>query len=308
MRYLTENIREIFDLNIELLGDVDQAVYYFREQEYERALVLVANSVDNIKHTIEAIIQDREYFNLVNTESMLEMLSGILNAKKNRDFVLMADLLELQLINFLLRVQELIISKEEIIFNVDKYKNNIKLLRERGFGITEDFSETVNTAALLQSGYRVEFTSCGLMTLAAENEGAKFYFHSNNRVKLEAFLLASKWYKENISTYLIYGLGMGYHIKELCDLATEAQIVIFEADRNVIQLACAFSNLKELLLNHRVKLIYDPELKQLQDWLPDCSAKEDFQIHYPSYKNIRSKELKKILEQAVPWCQTIEAC
>lgn len=308
MKHLTENIRKIFDLNIELLRDMDRAVYYFRGQEYEKALALVANSVDSIKYTIEAIIQDREYFNLVNTESMLEMLSGILNAKKNNDFVLLADLLELQLINFLLGVQELIISKEVTIFDVNKYKNNIRLLLERGIGITEDFNEPVNTAALLQSGYRVEFTSCGLMTLAAENEGAKFYFHTNNRIQTEAFLLASKWYQEHIATYLIYGLGMGYHIKELCDLAPQAQIVIFETDRNVIQLACAFSELQKLLLNHRVKLIYDPELKQLQEWLPDCSAKEAFLVHYPSYKNIRKKELKKLLEQAIPWCKTIEAC
>ena len=308
MKYLTETIRDIFSKNIELLGDMDQAVYYFREQEYEKALVLVANSVDGIKYTIEAIIQDREYFNLVNTESMLEMLSGILNAKKNSDFVLLADLLELQLINFLLGVQELIISKEEIIFDVDNYWDNIKLLMERGVGITEEFNDSVNTAVLLDSGYRVEFTSCGLMTLAAENEGAKFYFHTNSRIKAEAFMLASKWHQKDAVSYQIYGLGMGYHIKALCSMAPKAKIVIFEADRNVIQLACAFSDLKELLSNPRVKLIYDPELKHLQETLADPTVDETFLVHYPSYKNLRSKELKQVFESVLPWSKAIEAC
>ncbi|MHB8131229.1 MAG: hypothetical protein ACYDEX_19790 [Mobilitalea sp.] len=305
---MTENIRSIFEHNRMLLGEMDKSVYYFREQQYDKALSFVANSIDQIKFIIEAIVTDREYFNLVDTESMLEMLTGILEAKKNKDFVLLADLLELQLINFLIGVQELIISKEEITFNEENYKENRKLLFEHGVGLTEQMKEPINPVKLLESGYRVEFTSGGQMTLAAENEGAKFYFHTNSRIRSEAFLLARHWYQKDAKKYILYGFGMGYHINELLTMITEAEIEIYEADINVLQLACAFADVKEILLDQRIKLFFDPELELLKLRVASLEPDEFLLVHYPSYKNIRSSEGKEILKTALPWSKTIEAC
>jgi len=305
---LTENIRSIFEHNMMLLGDMDKSVYYFREQQYDKALSFVANSIDQIKFIIEAIVTDRDYFKLVATESMLEMLTGILEAKKNKDFILLADLLELQLINFLIGVQELIISKEEITFNEENYKENIKVLFEHGVGLPEQMKEPINPVKLLESGYRVEFTSGGWMTLAAENEGSKFYFHTNSRIQSEAFLLARHWYQKDVKKYILYGFGMGYHINELQAMITEAEIEIYEADINVLQLACAFADVKEILLDQRIKLIFDPELELLKLRVASLETEEIFLVHYPSYKNIRSSEGKEILKTALPWSNTIEAC
>jgi hypothetical protein len=288
------------------LGALDKAVHYFREQRYDKALSLVANSVGQVKLVIEAIISDREYFNLVDTESMLVMLTGILDAKKNRDFILLADLLELQLVNFLIGVQELIISKEEILFDEDHYKENISLLLERGTGFLERLPEPIDTEKLLESGYRVEFTSCGEMTLAAENGGSKFYFHTNSRIREEAFLLASHWHQEDKTRYILYGFGLGYHVKELQAAAEEAEIEVYEADGNVLQLACAFTDVKELLLNKSIKLIYDPEFALLKERIADLKPEEVFLVHYPSYRNIRSSEGKATLDEAFSWIKAIE--
>jgi hypothetical protein len=291
---------------MKLIGDMDKAVHYFRIQQYDKALGIVADSIDQVKLTIEAIISDREYFNLVATDSMLEMLSGILEAKKNGDFILLADLLELQLVNFLIGVQELIISKEEILFNEENYRENVKLLSEQGTGIPEEFMETIDPSGLLESGYRIEFTSCGRMTLAAENEGSKFYYHTNCKVLEEAFLLAGHWYRENVKKYIIYGLGLGYHLKELQDLAGDALIEVYEADRNVIQLACAFADMKELLHNQKLKLIYDPDFTLLGERIGALGPEEAFYIHYPSYKNTRDSKGKEILNKVHPWLKTAE--
>lgn len=303
---LTENINNIFRQNIQLLGGLDKAVHYFREQQYDKALGLVANSIDRVKNVIEAIISDREYFNLVDTGSMLVMLNGILDAKKNKDYILLTDLLELQLINFLIGVQEMIISKEEILFNEDNYRENIRLLLENGEGFPEQLTEPIDTEKLLGSGYRIEFTSCGQMTLAAENDGYQFYFHTNSRVQEEAFLLARHWYKEDKKRYIVYGFGLGYHVKELLAAAEDAEIEVYEADRHVIQLACAFTEMNELLQNNRLRLIYDPELKLLKERITDLKPEEVFQVHYPSYNNIRSREGKEILNEVLPWTKVIE--
>lgn len=305
---LTENIRNIFEHNMNLIGDMDKAVLYFRQQECDKALGLMAYSIDQIKFIIEAIISDGDYFNLVDSESMLEMFNGILKAQKSKDFILLADLLELQLINFLVGVQELIISKEEIIFNEDNYKENIALLMERGIGVTEELVDPINTAALLESGYRVEVTSCGRMTLAAEKQGEKFYFHSNCRVQVEAFLLARRWYGKDIKRYFLYGFGMGYHIRELVAAAPDAEIEIYETDHNVLRLACAFADVKDILTSPQVKIVFDPDLEMLEQRISGLLQNEAFIVHYPSYKNYRNESRKKILQTAFSWCSIIESC
>jgi hypothetical protein len=285
---------------------MDKAIFNFREQQCDKALGYIVHSFDEVRMIIEAIITDREYFNLVDTESMLEMLTGIMEAKKNNDYVLLADLLELQLINFLIGVQELIINKEEMVFDEELYRKNIRLLVEHSEGLDNHTLDQINTAQLLEQGYRIEFTSCGLMTLAAENEGLKFYFHTNNKVHTEAFLLARQWYRKEASTYIIYGYGMGYHISELHKLAPDAEILIYEADANVMQLACAFSSMESLLESGRVRLIYDPEFTGLQEQLQSMSESCVFHVHYPSYQNVKASKGKEILVEGLPWLKTIE--
>ncbi len=303
---MKQSIKNIFEHNIKVLGEMDKAIFNFREQQCDKALGYIVHSFDEVRMIIEAIITDREYFNLVDTESMLEMLTGIMEAKMNKDYVLLADLLELQLINFLIGVQELIITKEEMVFDEELYRENIRLLLKHSEGFDNNTLEQINTAQLLESGYRIEFTSCGLMTLAAENEGLKFYFHTNNKVYTEAFLLARQWYRKDVSTYIVYGYGLGYHIRELHKLAPDAEILIYEADLNVIQLACAFCSLKDLLDSDRARLIYDPEFTKLQDQLHSRSESSAFYVHYPSYQNVKTSRGKEILVEELPWLKTIE--
>lgn len=303
---MKQSIRNIFDHNIKVLGEMDKAIFNFREQQYDKALGYIVHSFDEVRIIIEAIITDREYFNLVDTESMLEMLTGILEAKKNKDYVLLADLLELQLVNFLIGVQELIINKEEMVFDEELYRENVRVLTEHSEGLDHHTLDQINTAQLMESGYRIEFTSCGLMTLAAENEGFKFYFHTNNKVYTEAFLLARQWFRKEVNTYMVYGYGMGYHIRELHKLAPDAEILVYEADVNVIQLACAFSTMENFLESDNTRLIYDPEFNRLQDQLQSRSESSAFYVHYPSYQNVKIAKGKEILMEGLPWLKTIE--
>lgn len=303
---MKDNIKRIFEENIRLIGNMDKAVYYFREQQYNKALQIVVDSIDQMNYIIEAVILDEEYFKLPGKEAVLHMLSDILKAKKNNDFILLADLLELQLTSFLCSVQEIIISKEEIPYNEENYLKNINLLMSRGMNFENWLKEPMDTDKLLEYGYRVEFTTCGLMTLAAENEGFNFYFHTNSHIQLEAFLLANHWLKEDRKKYIIFGFGMGYHIRELIELDPEADFEIYESDQNVIQLACAFTDLSDIFAKEHIHIIYDPELNQIENRISALNQ-EVVCIHYPSYKNIKSNK-RGLLESFIPWSKMIETC
>ncbi len=305
---MKKNIRNIFDQNILLLQHLDRANYYFRTQRYDKAIGIIAASMDGMKEALEAIIRDRDYFHLVSTDTVTEMLEGILKAQMKRDYILLADLLELQLISFLCGVQELIISKEEIVFDEEKYLENVELLRAKGSGFPEQGLEEMNPEELLQSGYRIEFTSTGLMTLAAEHGNSDFYFHTNSRVSAEALCLAGSWYCQGKKTYVLYGFGMGYHAEELLGMAEEAVLELYESDLNVMKLACAFREMKGLLNNDRLKICYDPDYSRLRDRLSSLTEGEVFRLHYPSFQNIRRKEGREMLESHIPWSKQLESC
>ncbi len=305
---MTANIKHIFDINTRLIGEIDKSIYYFRRQEYDRALDIVADSIQPMKDAADAIVNDRDYFNLVSTESVLEMFTGILEAKKNGDYILLADLLELQLMTFLFRVQELIIGKEEMSFDEDKYRDNVRMLLAHGSGFPEGMMESIHQGELLERGYRVEFTSTGLMTLAVEQDAGKTYYHTNCRIQLEAFLLANTIYRKGTGHYIIYGLGMGYHIRELKELAPEAKIEVYEADHNIIQLACVFARMGELLEGDNITIIYDPGMERIGERMDRMTGEEVLGIHYPSIKNVKHKIAKKIREDFYPWSKTLETC
>ncbi len=298
---MTDNIKLIFHKNIGVLEQADKAIFYFREQQHDIALGIIANSMGLIRQSIEAIINNKEYFNLVSSDSVMEMLSGILEAYKTGDYILLADLLELQLVSFIIGVQELIISKEELTLSEDSYKDNLKVLKSNSQGLEDLLIEPIDPQTFIREGYRVEFSSCGLMTLAARNGDDSFYFHTNNRISAEAFMLARHWYNKDTKRYIIYGLGFGYHINELLTISNNSEIIIYEEDLNVILLASAFTKIKDMFGAERVKLVYDPKLEKLKKRISNLQKEEAFYVHYPSYQNIRSENDRKILKIYVSW-------
>ncbi|MCR5828742.1 MAG: hypothetical protein K6F93_00115 [Lachnospiraceae bacterium] len=168
---------------------------------YDRALEMISLTGDGISGLCKAVIGDRDYFSDFPTEAIEDMLGKLLDAKKSRDYTLLADLYEMQLVPFICSVQELIVKREDLlVFDAETYAKNIKTMRAKldvsmlrydsdvkdlakpgtkAFAVHEDERERfrVNRNALLEEamapeqllslGYTVEFTSSGMMTLKA---------------------------------------------------------------------------------------------------------------------------------------------
>lgn len=285
---MTAEIKKLFQTNVELLDIVDKAVVYFREQDYPEALELMPDVSEKMRHVIDGIIGDKEYFELVSTDSLMEMLEGIVEASHAEDYVLLADLLELQLSTLLCNVQELIMKKEDYaFFSETMYREQcasmIEKLRAGGTEHPERlFESPLNPEELLEQGYRVEVTSCGLMTVAVGTDRGSVYLHSNHKVGLEAFLVARSFAKQNADTYLIKGFGLGYHVAELAKQKPEAKIDVYETNGQILKLACAFSPLKKLLENGQVSICFDEDGAAWHQRVENLKKGEAVCLHMPS--------------------------
>ncbi len=303
---MKEVIRQVFEHNIKLIERTDKAVYYFREEQYDKALSYVADSVEGINSLVKAILEEREYFSNVEEVSVISMIEGILSAKKSGDYVLLADIYELQLSNFISGIQEMIIGKEEFPYSVEIYERNLKQIEAIDLELYKKLREPEEPSKLLEKGYAVEYSSCGLMTLAALQLEDKFYFHTNSHVMEEAFLLAKKWATQNAKIYHVYGLGLSYHIKELLDLTTNADIYIYESDFNIVRLACNFVDMQDIFSDVRVHFIFDEKLETIKKAIENSSEDEYVAVHYPSYRN--EEKDKTCLESYIPWIRVLEDC
>ncbi len=283
---MTAEIKQLFQINVELLELMDKAVLCFREQNYPEALEYMPEVSGKMRHMIDGIIGNKEYFELVSTDSLMEMLAGIVEATKAEDYVLLADLLELQLSTLICNVQELIMNKEDaVFFSEEMYREQCRAMKERLLNKEAAealFGAPLNPAELLEQGYRVEVTSCGLMTVAVATDRGSVYLHSNHKVSLEAHLLVRRWVESSVDTYYINGFGLGYHAMELLKLAPEAKIVVCESDGQMLKLACAFSPMRTFLASERVSICYDADGSYWKSCVDNKKEGEKLCLYMPS--------------------------
>ncbi len=294
---MSTDIKNIFENNKKLLLVMDKVVHYFRTQNYDKALRSTTYVIDTMNSYLESLIVHADYFNqeqiMIDPQGFMNMLSGILDAQQQRDYVLLADLYEIQLLPFFNGLQEYIIGHEEFDFSFEHYQSSLEQIKRHHSSLDvmakkTSFPENGDIAA--------EFTSSGFVTLAADEQGKKYYLHSNRTPSSEAFHLASSWYKEGKETYIVYGLGLAYHIQELAELDEGIKIEVYEGKADIIHMACAYSDLRYILQNPAVTLIYDPDYSMLMKRIANLSREEEFVIHYPSLRLVTDRTARERLE------------
>ena len=295
-------IREIFYSNIQLLRQTDKIVYYFRIQNYDAALRTVTEVLNQMDTYILSLLTNKDYFNdgnsIISQEYLIGMLDGFLNAQESKDYILLADLYEIQFAPFVLQLQEIIIHKEETLLEESLYQKNINVIQLHYPELCKNLISFPDLSKLNKEGYEIELTACGLKTLARYDKNIKYYFHSNNQVFREGFELANSWYlsAEEKSEYIIYGYGLGYHVKELSNLDRNIKIEIYESDINIIQLACVYTELTSISNNPNINLIYDPDFSKIFNRIKSLGSDTEFVIHYPSLRNIKNPSIRKSME------------
>lgn len=283
-----EWIQVVFQKNSRIIDWISRAVIYFREGNETQGLIAMSQVTQDMADVAKEIQNHKSYFEFVSVDSVCEMIEGILAAKHAQDYVMLADLLEVQVDALLCNIQALIMKKEDLfIFHQDIYESQLQRFLDKVDNkelLQQHLDEAIEPEKLLEMGYKAELTSCGLMTVAKrDSKHNTYYLHSNHKVMQEAFLLARNWIEPRVNTYYIAGLGLGYHITMLCELTEKANIKVIERDAYMIQLCCAFSDLSKILSDSRVIFHYDVNgdaLKQI------VLKKEDEKlcIHNPSYR------------------------
>lgn len=304
--------------NAMFLAKLDQTIDEFYIQSYDGALRNTSFLMGKLQKMIPSVIQLQDFFREreieVSLEAMTGMLQGFLQAQENRDYVLLADLLELQLHPFLIQLQESLVAEKGLVtYDYKKYKENYMFLKQSQETEKFSLSKILNNAplpkVLLDSGeFSIEYTSSGFLTFSRVVNGNLYYYHSNGNPYSAGRKLALSWYKKECSHYIIIGLGFAYHALALTEYDDTLKIDILEPDLKVLQLACAFAELKKLLSYPNVQLYYDPKFEVLAEKmkgeqpsevvihaptlesLPESNSKISLQNYFAEYSSLQNQE------------------
>ncbi|HKL79627.1 MAG TPA: 6-hydroxymethylpterin diphosphokinase MptE-like protein [Mobilitalea sp.] len=297
---MNDNINSLYKINKVLLAEIERIITALREQNFDLALRKVAGAIDYINILMDLLPSCRDYFLAKGIELdeniFIPIISELFDAQERKDYIVLADIYELRLASTLYQLQGVIISEEENIIESVLYIDNIKVINEIDTNLGNCLESDTNLSSLNRDGYYIEPTSGGDMTLAVGSGANKYYLHSNVNVWKEAALLARSWNNKDKTKYIIYGLGLGYHVYETHLLDTYRDIEVYESNIHIIRLACAYTDNIKLFQNPQITLVYDPDFTKLAARIDHMDEATELVIHYPSLETVTNKKLKERME------------
>lgn len=272
------------------IDDILRMIAYYRKQNFNRGDRLFTDWIQKFANAIEEIVAESTFFNrfgtIVDQESILVTLQGILDAQSQKDYVLLADLLEFQMLPFLLALQDAIRQQIDTPIIRDNMEVNRAYVKDKLPQLFQAMEANLTDTC----DFQIEDTSQGAVTMKVTDRAGSFYLHSNYAPHEEAVQLIDQYYQEELMHYVVYGFGLGYHVMELAKRCEGmAEIYVFESSAAVLREAFHIANIKWLNENH-VHLFYDPEFKELSNYIEQYP--NGIILHYPSIRLIQNEAIR----------------
>ncbi len=341
-------MKKEFDIYTKLINNVSVVVESLRCQDYCKAMVQLKTITNMLMQSSDYILQNLNYYNqygqIITLELYVELIENITKAQENEDYLYLADLLDNQLIPLFEKVQDVIKSTNEDLYDehdflsrnrehlavlIDRLKNKIenntndiatKNVSHKSYNKSKkisgnsDVNTLENAKKLLElidvydeyktdvidySEYVLQSALNGELTLFMGSTG--IHIHSTVNPSAEAVTLAKEYYRLDYNSYIVWGIGLGYHVKELLNVYAP-QVTVIEPDIDMIMLALMNMEFEEIEYG-RLQIICDSDYTQLAEYITG-NHDERIVIYSPELKHTMKKnehtpELrqKKILEK-----------
>lgn len=224
---------------------------------------------------------------------IVEIMRGLLGAQEQKDYVLLADLMMLQVQPFLQELLEQLRSAGEELFFTDYLEQNLTALSARDPALHRRLSSLPEET---RQDFFVEPTVSGYPTLRAMREGTGFYLHSNQDPHAEARAWVREIPDDQSKGYHILGCGLGYHALALCEELKECYPVhVYEPDVRLLHLMLRYLDLEKYLRAGLLILHEDTGFRALSGAIAQPGQK--LCIHYPSLRLVREDRLRQSFEQ-----------
>lgn len=249
------------------LADVRQIVRHIRLQDYLEAKLEYQAVLSSWKEMILLLRQEIPWQEL---SIMLESISKVDEAICQQDMVLLADYM-----------QGLV--AEDIIKVIEKF---LPAFQEKLDKRQKDKPD---------SAYWLEYTSSGCLTVRTNTGGSDYYFHSNIDPAEEACIAVEKVYRPEAERWIVWGCGLGYHIKELYrQTHGSAELFVYEPDLEMLNL-CRQEGVVQDIPEDVLHMTYDPHAEFFIR--EELISEPGIFMHFPSVRNVKDPEAAIMLSR-----------
>lgn len=215
-------------------------------------------------------------------EQLLQTTSLLLEAQEQKDYLLLADYMELYL-RPTLEVLLNIAREDSDLINQTDYRQENKSV----------FPEYPRYEG--KSNYHIEPTQQGPLTVKVTNGVTCFYLHSNVNPWKDASHWVQIYGEDRAVEYAVLGLGLGYHVISLWKRTQGAiPIHVYETDASILALAERYQDFS-VCQGRNLYIHYDSDLKMLMKKLSGNTI--TLAIHHPSLRNMSKSSQKEALER-----------
>ena len=304
-----------------MISHISRAIYFNKKQQFFYGNKKLAMFWKNISDIMPKLSEYLPEINgeepILDLESLLAVMQELQSAQEAKDYIMLMDLFELQLLPALVSMEERLVLAVGLLIDEDVLKKNVtwcsrenpqllySLLSEElveEIQGEEKLSDTCMEKLLqltdkcISRGVAVEPTSGGHPTLVFQKDGHAFYMHTNGNIISEAVQLADEWLAQGKEEYTFYGLGLGYAYQEMLSMDQNVSIRVFETNHDFLFYALLFAPLGNLYQTGRFELIYDPTGNKMKKEALVLNAEKGFYIFYPALAGIKKPVLKDQLE------------
>lgn len=305
----------IYQQSIQIQWDITACADALRIQNHDRGIRIFRDLLQKMQTAFQLLLSERELCDscgiAADGSDVLFLLGGLMDAQREKDYILLADLLELTAEPFFtslqLHLQEIAAARGETVsLYKDCWSRNLAVLEEQDGKLAELLCRTkreldkcgtqgMHFAPCSGLEYHIEETRKGYLTLRVVREGRSYYLHSNSDARHEAAMLAGVYADENATEYHVLGCGLFYHVEEIARLSYSAKpIFVYEPDRYILTLALMFGDHSGAMQSY-YRVCCDPRMQNLTEGI--AREKRGLILHYPSINGIADKEVRASMER-----------
>lgn len=310
------NYKPLFECNKDIISKTRLCVNAIYRQNFDRGIRIFCELIQQIQRTMEIIITNAQAMQKdglqIDTKNMMQMLQGLLSAQEEKDYILLADLLELTIVPFCIELQQNLqtIAKQKkdgiSMLYPSNWEQNMNCLQEVNPVLAAKMRtayerlQPMNDAVYaFQSAegvkYYLEETQTGDLTLRVQRNKRNYYMHSNNDSMAQAELFAETYLDTSSYEYDILGFGRYFHIEAIARNSLYAKNVhVYEPDINVLIVNLIAGNY-EVQMKSWLHIYFDPNMQQLSETI--VNNPKGFMIHYPSLFNIENAKIRNSFEK-----------
>ncbi len=308
--------RLLFENDKLIISEATMCITAIRRQNYDKGIRIFQVLLSRIQKIIEIVIENMLEMQSdgiqIDVAYIMQMLRDILKAQEEKDYILLADLLELTMIPFCIGLQQNLMEiakkkqngvrtfyPENWDRNLDYLENNNPELRKELLSAYENAKQIDGAVYAFQSPagvrYFLEETQTGGLTLRIEKDNRSYYMHSNSDATTEAELFADTYTDMQSEAYYILGFGKYIHTVAVARKSLFAKPVhVYEPDIYVLMINMFAENYVPQMQSW-LHIHFDPQLQQLSEEI--SKNPKGFMIHYPSIANIEDSSIRNSFEK-----------